>query len=186
MGLWIDVGIDAQADRRLFADAGGDFVQRKQLFLRFDVEHQYAGMESVFDFLLFLADPRKDNFFRVGADFQRAEKLAARHDVKAAAFLREAAQQREVGIGLHRKTDDMASLGEGLIENLEMALERRETIDIRRRANSLRDALERHALGEHFPVAIFKMVHRSPRATSTSLDGALKEPSNNCDETRYR
>ena len=134
----------------------------------------------------FLTDAGKNNFFGIGAHFQCAKQFAPRDDIETTAFLGEGAEQREIGIRFYRKTHDVAHLGESLIEDFEMALERRQAVNIRRRADFLRDALERHLLGEHLTVAVFKMIHLSPRATSTSLDGALNEPSNNCDETRYR
>ena len=186
MGLRIDVRIDAQADRRFFADAGGDLVQSEQFLLRLDVEHQYAGLERILDLVFFLTDAGENDFFGIGAHFQRAKQFAPRDDIETAAFLGEGAEQREIGIRFYRKTHDVAHLGESLIEDFEMALKRRQAVNIRRRADFLRDALERHLLGEHLTVAVFKMIHLSPRATSTSLDGALNEPSNNCDETRYR
>ena len=160
--------------------------KREQFLLRLDVEHQYAGLERIFDFFFFLADAGENNLFGIGAHFQRAKQFAPRDDIETAAFLGEGAEQREIGIRFYRKTHDVAHLGESLIEDFEMALERRQAVNIRRRADFLRDALERHLLGEHLTVAVFKMIHLSPRATSTSLDGALNEPSNNCDETRYR
>ena len=76
------------------------------------------------------------------------------------------------------------TLGKSLIEDLEVALERRQAVHVGRRADFAGDALERHFLGEHFAVAVFEMIHGSPRGISTSLDGALKEPSSSCDEIR--
>ncbi len=78
----------------------------------------------------------------------------------------------------------MRDLGESLIENLIVALERRQAVNVRRRADFPGDALERHFFREHFAVAIFKVVHLSLLAISISLDGALKEPSSSWDETR--
>ena len=86
---------------------------------RLDVEHQDAGLERVLDLFFFLADAGKDDFFRIGAGFQRAKQFAAGDDIEAASFLGEDAQQREVGIGFDREADDVRHLGEGLIEDLD-------------------------------------------------------------------
>ena len=107
MGLRIDVRVDAQADRRLFADAGGDLVERGQFLVGLDVEHQDAGVERVFDFLFLFADSRKDDLLRIAAGFERAKQLAAGNDIEAASLLGECPQQRHVGIGLDGKTDDV-------------------------------------------------------------------------------
>ena len=145
------------------------------------------AVKRVFDFFFFLTDAGENNFFRIGAHFQRAKQFAPGDDVETAAFLGESPRSSaRLEFAFTEKHTMWRNLGESLIEDFEMALQRRQAVNIRRRADFLRDALERHLLGEHLTVAVFKMIHLSPRATSTSLDGALNEPSNNCDETRYR
>ena len=48
-----------------------------------------------------------------------------------------------IGVCLYGKTDDVRHLGEGLIKNAEVTFQRRQAVDISRRADFLRDALER-------------------------------------------
>ena len=179
VGLRVDIGIDAQADGRLLADAGGDLVKRNQLRLGFNVEHQDAGIECVLDLFLFLAHAGKNDLFRIGAHFQRAKQFAAGHDVEAAPLLGKRAQERQVRVGLHGKTNDVADLREGAVEDLIVAPKRRQAVNVSRRANLFGNTLERHTLGVHFPVAVFEMMHYGPRTISTSLEGSLSEPSFN-------
>ena len=112
---------------------------------------------------LVFADARKDDFLRIAAGFERAKQLAAGNDIEAASLLGERPQQRQVGIGLDGKTHDVRHSGKSLIEDLEVALERRQAVHVGRRADFPGDALERHFLGEHFAAAVFEMVHGSPR-----------------------
>src|SRR5262245_60881389 len=117
MGLRIDVRIDTQTDRRPFSDPTRDFVQSKHLVVRLNIEHQYAGMKRIFDFLFLLAYPGEYDLFRVGPRFERAKQLTAGNDVEPAPPFGESPQERDVGVCLYGETDDVRNLCEGLIKN---------------------------------------------------------------------
>ena len=103
MGLRIDIGIDAQTDRRFFADAGGDFVERGQFLVGLDVEHQDAGVERILDFVLLFADAGKNDFLGIAAGFERAEQLAAGDDIETAALFGEARSSARLELAFTEK-----------------------------------------------------------------------------------
>ena len=76
MRFGVNIGIDAQADRRLLAEMAGDFVQAFELGRGFNVEAENAGFQRKFHFASRLANPGKDDFFRVGAGRQNTFQLA--------------------------------------------------------------------------------------------------------------
>ena len=85
MGLGVDVGIDAQRDRRTLAQAAGDVVERLQFGGRFDVEAEDAGSQRGAHFLARLADAREHDLGRIAAGRQHAGQFAAGDDVEAGA-----------------------------------------------------------------------------------------------------
>src|SRR5262245_5904044 len=146
---------------------------------RLNIEHQYAGVKRVFNFLFLLAHAGEHDLFRVGPGFERAKQLAAGNDVEPTSRFGESPQERDVGVRLYGETDDVRNLRESLIKNAEVTSQCREAVDISRRSDFLRNALYGHVLSKHLSIAVFKMMHHGPRAISTSLDGSLNEPSFN-------
>src|SRR4029077_2931126 len=129
-------------------------------------------------------DPRENDLLRIPTRLQGPEQFASGNYVEAAAFFGESSQQRNVGIGLDGKTNDVRNFGEGLIEDAKVPLERREAVHISGRADFVGDPFDRHSFAEQLSVALFKKINHGPRVFSTSLDGSLKEPSLSCAETR--
>src|SRR5436190_24184064 len=60
VSLRVDVGIDAQRDRRTLAEAAGDGGDTRELGFRLDVEAGDAALQRKLDLVLALADARKE------------------------------------------------------------------------------------------------------------------------------
>ena len=138
MGLRVDVGIDAQADRRSLAALAGDFVQALQFGGGFDVEAEDAGVERLLHFGGGLADAREHDLLRIGTGGQHALQFAAGDDVEAGAHAGEQIEDGQVGIGLDGVADQRAAAGrmgaEDVEEFLQRALQGGAGINVGRRA----------------------------------------------------
>ena len=82
MRFGIDIRIDAQADRRALAKAGGDAGQTIQLAGGFDVEAEDARLQRGFHFRFGFTDAGEDDLFRVTAGGEHTRQLATRNDVE--------------------------------------------------------------------------------------------------------
>jgi hypothetical protein len=140
MGLGIDIGIDAQRDARPMSYFGCDIVNRPQFRGRFDVEHQDIRLKCVADFPATLADSRKHNLGGRHSSFYRPIELAAGDDIGSAPFFGHQAQNRQIGIGLHRVCDDMGNVLKRVVKRTEMPNQRSRAVDIARRADFLGDS----------------------------------------------
>src|SRR5256886_12742955 len=90
-------------------------VERAELAQRLDVEHEDLGLERLAELVARLAHAGEDDPPGRKARAQRAEELAARHDVGAGAGARERAEHAEIPVGLDRVADDVRDLGEGVV-----------------------------------------------------------------------
>ena len=106
MRLGVDVGIDAQADRRFFAQAGSDFVEPFEFGRGFDVEAEDAGFKGKAHFFDGFADTGEDDFFRVAACGQRTLQFAAGNDIEAGAASGKDVEQCQAGVGLDGIADE--------------------------------------------------------------------------------
>src|SRR5258706_3300336 len=86
-------------------------------------------------------------------------QLAARDDIEARAQPREDVQHREIGIGLDRIADEDVVPRASLAELAVCELQRGARIDVARRAETLRDLRERHALRAQRAVLVRKKIH---------------------------
>ena len=137
VGLGIDVGVDAQRDRRDVAADGGDGFDAVDFGQALDVEAFDAGFEGVADFVAAFADAGKHGFGRVAAGGNHARQLAAGNDVEAAAQFGKMAQDAEVAVGFDGVADQRVKTGEGLAVALVGAGEFVGVINIKRGAEAL-------------------------------------------------
>ena len=107
MRLRIHIRVHPQADRRDFAHARRHFVQAFQLGGRLDVEAQNTGIQSHAHFRNRLSHAREHDFARITAGSEHTLQFASGHDVETRAQASEYIQDRQVGIGFHRITDQM-------------------------------------------------------------------------------
>ena len=138
MGAGVDIGIDPHRDPRRLPGLAGEPRQQFEFGLGFDVDAENVGGKRRAQFGLGLADAGEQDLVRRNAGGQRALQFAARNHVGAGAELRQRAQHRLVGIGLHGVADQRLLAGEGVAEHPVMALQRRGRIAIERRADCVR------------------------------------------------
>ena len=105
MGFRVDVGINAQADRRILCALSGNIVQAFEFRNRFDVEAENASIQRLFHFRSGLPDTGKNDFLRVSPGGQHALQLATGNDVKTGTQSGEQIEDGEVGIGFDGVTD---------------------------------------------------------------------------------
>ena len=101
----IDIGVHPQRAGRarpMRAGESGEFVA---LFLAFDVELADPGVERPPHFGMGLADAREDDVLRVHSCGERADQLAAGHDVSAEALVGENLEDGEIGVRLDRERE---------------------------------------------------------------------------------
>ena len=143
----IDVRVYAKAHRRDRAHACRDAGELIELARGFDVEAEDARGERRFHLRLGLADAGEHDLARIGARGRHARKLAARHDVEAAAEAAEEIENRQRRVRFHRIADEVRMRGERAVERLERVFEQRARVHVRRRAEALGERGQRDALG---------------------------------------
>ncbi len=154
VGARIDIGVDAQRDRRARAHRHGDFAQRLELGLRLDVDLMDAGGQREFHLVARLADAGEDDARRRDAGGEGAAQFALRDDVGAGAEQRQGADHREVRIGLDGVADRRALIGKGVGEAPILRFERGARIAIERRADGGGDARQGDAIAMQLAAAI--------------------------------
>src|SRR5207247_11131890 len=92
----VDLGIDAQRDRRYPIPAGCDGGELLQLLFALAVELEDARFPRRLHLVPPLADTGKDDLRRVASRVQGAEELSARHDVEAETVARKQQEQRQL------------------------------------------------------------------------------------------
>ena len=85
VGFRVDVGINAQADRRILAALPGNVVQAFEFRNRFDIEAENASIQRLLHFRSGLADTGKNDFLRVSPGGQHALQFATGNDVETGA-----------------------------------------------------------------------------------------------------
>src|SRR6266850_4249918 len=85
--------------------------------------------------------------------------LAAGNNIEARTQPCEEVQYREIGVGLDRIADEDVASRTSLIELAVCELQRGARIDVARRAETLRDLGERHALRAQRAVLVRKKIH---------------------------
>ena len=143
MGLRVDVGIDAQRDRRPFAEFAGDRVQVLEFGGGFDVEAADAGLQGLAHLGAGLADAGEHDLVGTSAGGEHAREFAARDDVEAGAEAREHRQDAEVRVGLHRIAHQRAATGQRLLPGAEGGFERGLRVHIGGRAEARGDFCQR-------------------------------------------
>src|SRR5882762_9570690 len=83
MGSWVEVGVDAEAHRRLTRDPARNFAYAMEFRARLDVDHEDFRLERGFDLLIGLAYAGKDDLPRIAARPQTAHQLANGYDIEA-------------------------------------------------------------------------------------------------------
>ena len=140
--LGVDVGIDAQADRRALARARPRPRRgASSSSLGFDVEAQDAGARARARISAAVL-PTPENTILRGSPpaAMHARELAARHDVEAAARAARTGRAREIGVRLDRVADEMVACRERRVEAAVSVRQRRARIDVARRAELRGDA----------------------------------------------
>ena len=170
----IDVRVDANGDLRTHASRHGDFGERFEFRLGFDVEAADVCVQSQRHFRARLADAGKDDPFARHFGGARASQLPLGDDIHARAEPRQRREHRLVRIGLHRVAHERAAIGESLAEDTEVALDRRGGIAIEGRAHGLGDAREIDVFGVERAVAVGKMMHRRASEQGIEDEGRLR------------
>ena len=102
VGLRVDVGVHADAHRRLAAELAGHVVDAGQLGLALGMQRENPRLEREPDLRLGLAHAGENAAIDLRARRQHAAQFAAADEIEGGAQVRKQAQQREVGIGLQR------------------------------------------------------------------------------------
>jgi hypothetical protein len=170
--LGIDVGIDAQRNRRFAADRRRHLVEQIELGSGFDVEGENALAQGVRHLVARLADAREHDRSRVGSRPPGAEQLAPRDDVEPTTFASEETQHREVRVRFDRVAHEVWRRGERFVEDVVVATQRRRAVDVARGADFGRNLLERYVLGAELAGLIGEVIHQSS-VTATMLEGWL-------------
>ncbi len=133
-----------------------------ELARRFEVEAEYPELQRACHFGVGFAHAGEHDPRRIRAGSDRARKLAARHDVEAAAQAREQVDDRQIRVGFHRVADQVGQAGECAIERRKGVFDRGAGIDEARSAVLRGDFSERNALGGELAVAIVERGHCLP------------------------
>ena len=161
VGAGVDVGVDAERDRGGAAERGRDLGERGELGLGLDVELADAVAEGELHLGPGLADAGEDDALAGDAGGAGAAVLALRDHVHAGAERGHQAEDREVGVGLHRVADQVVEAGERLLEDPVVAGEGGGGVDVEGRADRGGDLGERHVLGVELAAAIEEVVHQA-------------------------
>lgn len=159
MRLRVHIRIDAEGDRGLDTHQPGDGIDDTEFRFRFHVEHEDAGAEGVFDLLLGLPHARVDDAVGGESGPERAEKLAARDDVRAEPARCEMAEDADPGVGLHGVAGEMRHALERAVDGVNVTVERGVGVHIERRPVARGQTVERRVLRVEPPVLVSEKVH---------------------------
>ena len=115
VGLGVDVGIHAQADRRTPAQGQGHFGEQVEFGLAFDVEAVHTDFERAPHLEPRLAQAGEHHARGRDARGDHAFEFAARDDVEAATGVGEGLQHGQAGIGLHCIAQQVFATGQRLL-----------------------------------------------------------------------
>ena len=160
VGLGVDIGIDAQRDRRLPPHRPRDVAQYLQLDLGFDVELPNPGLQRERHFGAGLADPGEYGPSGRDTGRQRPAQLSLRHHIGAGAAGREGGDHGDVRVGL----DGIADLGAEPRQRIGIGVvvvgQRLGRIAVKRRADRRRDVGEIDLLRVEPSVSVGECRHR--------------------------
>ena len=113
MGFGVHIGIDAQRNRRGFAQPLRHGVDSVQFGQAFHVEALNAGIQRKFDFHLAFAHARKNDFVRAAARRQHPCNFAARHGIETAAQPCEMSDDTQIAVGFDGIANQRVERGKG-------------------------------------------------------------------------
>ena len=142
----VHIGIDADGEAGLFAEASRLGVDQREFRLGFAIETVYAAFQSIFHFRGGFADAGKHDLRRVSARLQDAVQLAAGDDVEARAGLGKNAENGQRGVGLHRIANRVRQVAERLRISRVVPADSLAGIDVSRRAGLVRKVGQRDLL----------------------------------------
>ena len=137
VGLWVDVGIDADRDVGGAALAGRDRRQKFELRFRLDIDAENAVVDGERELARGLADAGEHDLLRRDPGGARAQQFAFGDHVGAGAEPGERRDHRLVGVGLERIADERVDIGKGAGEHPVVPLQGRARIAVERRADRL-------------------------------------------------
>ena len=118
-----------------------------------------SGLEGRLDLLRLLAHPGVDDFARVHPGLQGPVEFAPGDDVRPGAQPGEQPQNGQVGVGFHRKADDMGKVREGGVEDPEVMGQGGGAVKVKRGAHRCGDLAHRHVFTVKFACLVMEMMH---------------------------
>ena len=116
MRFGVDIGIDAQTDRRFFAQGQSHLVEYFKFGFTFNVEATNAQLKGLFHLSTCFANARKNNLGRLATCGQHACQFTGRNNVKTATGFGKNLQYSQIGIGFHGVTNlDLATFKAALV-----------------------------------------------------------------------
>ena len=154
VGLGVDVGVDADADRRDAVRSQRHFVEHIDFGFALDVEAANADFQRLAHFAPGLADAGKNDLGRPCACCQRACKLTAGNDVKAAPGAGKDLQDGQRRVGFHGVADLRVAPGKAALVGREGRQHRCLGVDKQRRTVLLCQRLKGAALDVELAVGV--------------------------------
>ena len=169
MSLGINVRIDAQRHASPTTHFRSHFIDRTQLGRGFDIEHENVRLQRVADLFSGFPDSREHDPGRWDPGLQRSVQFAAGDDVRPASLSSHQAENGQIGVGLHRKGNDVRNTAKRPIEGPIVLDQRVVAIDVAGRPDFLGDTLDRDVLAMQLALQVLKIMHpASPLPTSPS------------------
>ena len=143
-----DIRIDAHGDRCALFQTRGNFVDAQDFRFALAVEGINPFAQREFNFAFRFGDASENTFLRVAARRDDALQFARAHHVETAAAICQHAHHGEIGVRLHRKTDQVIERCQRGVELLKMILQRVLGIDVKRRAEFFGERVNAHTFTE--------------------------------------
>src|SRR6266704_3196624 len=156
---WIDVGIDANSNRRAQIFRARDAIDVFQLRFALNVETVHALIERVFDFLTRFAYAGEGAPGGIAARGEDAMKFAAGYDVEAGSRVTEQLEDRPIRVRFDSVTNQMIQRGERSIESCVMIENCPRAVDVKWRAKFVGHARKIDIFTVEAHVAIMKEMH---------------------------
>ena len=171
VGVGAHVGIDPKRHRRAQPARRRHLAERDQLGHQFDIELGDAGIERLHHLVAALADAGEHDALRRHAGRERPLQLAAGHDLRAGARLREGAHDRKIAVRLERVADHHPLAGERGEEPAQPLAHDRAGIDVGGRADRGGDLGERHRSACSWPSEVAEASAHSADSSFSSRFG---------------
>ena len=142
----VHVGIDADGEAGLLAEARRLGVDQREFRFGFAVEAVDAAFQRVFHFGGGLADAGEDDLRGVAAGLKDAIEFAAGDDVETRAGLGEEGENGQRGVGLHRVADGVRQGSERLRVSRIVLEDGLAGIDVGRSSDVVREVGQRDLL----------------------------------------